>query len=73
MQIQKTKLTSLSESVMDDELSWGSMTEITGNAEYLTDGQDLTADKRFLWKEGFVANATRATCGTKSRIKNILS
>jgi len=33
MQIQKTKLTSLSESVMDDELSWGSMAEITGNAE----------------------------------------
>lgn len=27
------RLTSLSESVMDEVLSWGSMAEITGNAE----------------------------------------
>jgi hypothetical protein len=41
------------------------MAEITGNAEYITCGQDLTVDKRASWKEGFVANATRATCSTK--------
>jgi hypothetical protein len=53
---------------MDEVFSCGSMAEITGNAEYITDGQDFTADKRSLWKDGFVANATRATC----RIKTII-
>jgi len=33
MQVQLIRLTSLSESVIDEVFSWGSMAEITGNAE----------------------------------------
>ena len=38
------------------------MAEITGNAESITGGQDLTVDNRSLWNDGLVARATRATC-----------
>lgn len=55
-------LTSLSSSLIDDVLSWGSMAAMTGNGEYIAGGQDFTADKRSLWEDGIVARATRATC-----------
>ena len=54
-------LTSLSWSVMDDVLSWGTIAAMTGRAEYIAGGQDFTADRRSLCDDGIVARATRAT------------